>query len=91
MSRIVLVELLLWLSASLALAQNSSVRVEVLDASGPTDRLTVYLTSVERGSTSEKAFVSPGGSFQFTSIAQGNYLLDVRNMQGDVITQRWSA
>jgi hypothetical protein len=89
MSRIVLVVSLLWLSAaSFALAENASIRGEVLDASGPVDRLTVYLTSVERGSTSEKAFVSPGGSFQFASIAQGNYVLEVRNIQGDVIAQR---
>ena len=66
-----------------AVAENASVRGQLLKAPGPADRFTVHLTSLDRSFSSESAFVAGAGSFQFPSVPQGNHMLEVRNFHGE--------
>jgi tetratricopeptide (TPR) repeat protein len=75
-------------SAAVACAENVLVRGELRDGAGPLDRYTVVLVNNQKSSDSERAFVSSAGSFQFHAVPQGNYMLEVRNMQGDVVKQQ---
>lgn len=75
-------------SLAIAFGENSTVRGELRDGAEPLDRYAVYLVSSQRGSDSDRAYVSSSGSFQFRSVVPGNYMLEVRNMQGDVIRQQ---
>jgi len=64
------------------------VRGELRDVPGPADRLTVHLVRPDRSSNSESTFANGSGTFQFFSVAPGSYVLEVRNMQGEVIKQQ---
>jgi len=75
-------------SMAIALADNAVVRGDLRDLSGSADRFTIFLVNMQHSSEVQRAFINASGSFEFHSVAQGSYLIEVRNMQGEVIKQQ---
>lgn len=81
--RVLLVVSLLY--APVIAAANAMLRGELRDAGGPADRFTVHLSTLDNSKPSERAFVASSGTFQFLSVPQGSYLLEVRDSSGNVV------
>lgn len=76
------------LSASWALAQDSSIRGELTNVPGRADQLSVQLVQLDRSANPQTAYATSGGSFQFRSVPQGQYMLQVKDLHGNIVKQQ---